>query len=95
MRKNLRCLAPVESASAQVEEGRLIQLANRRTVTAFDVISINFELRFGVDLGFVRQQQVVIRLPGISTIRAPVNDRLAVPDTTAAAIENASIFLRG
>ncbi len=62
-------------------------------MAAFDVVRVDFELGFGVHLAAFGQQQVVIRLIGVSTIRAAVYNRLAIPDAARAAMQDAAVFL--
>ena len=93
MSQYLDRVMPVEAARAQVKERRIVELANGRAVAAFDVVGVYLEFRFGVDLGLLGEQEIVIGLVGIGPIGAFVDDGLAVPDTAALAIEYAPVFL--
>jgi len=53
------------AARAQIKNGFLVQLSNRRAVRAFHVVGVNFQLRLGVRCGVVGEQQVFVRLLGV------------------------------
>ena len=50
----------VDAARAQVEQLFVINASNGCTVTAFDVIGVNLQLRLGIDLRQSPQQQIVV-----------------------------------
>ncbi len=83
----------VEPARAQVEQRRCVELPHGRAVAAFDVVGVDLELRLGIDLGFFRQQQVVVGLVRIGAVGALVDDGLAVPDAAALAVQDAAVLL--
>src|SRR5690554_6349515 len=53
-------LPATDASGNQVEHGSFIQLANGGAVGALDVIRVDFQLRLGVDLGTVGEQQVLV-----------------------------------
>ena len=62
-------------------------------MAALDVVSVDFEFRFGVDLGLSGQQEIMVGLLCVRAIGAFVDDRFAIPDTAGFTGEDASIFL--
>ena len=93
MGQDLGCLSFVESPTAQVEERRFIKLTDGCAVTAFDVVSVDFQLGFGVNLGMLRQQQIVISLVRVGAVRSFMDDGLAVPNAATATVEYAAVLL--
>lgn len=58
-----------QTALTQVEDRSLIELASRVAVRALDIIGIDFEFRFGENLGAVFQQESVVLHLRISLLR--------------------------
>ena len=86
-------LLPIESPRSQVKQGGFVELSDRRAVAALDLVGVDLQFRLGIDLCTVAQQQVVIGLLGIGAVRTSLHQRLAVPDATTAAGEDAAVFL--
>ena len=64
----------VYASRAQIEKRVFFYLANGGAVRALHIISIDFKLRFGVDLRVIRKQQIAIGLLGIGFLRRIVDD---------------------
>ena len=62
-------------------------------MSAFHVVSKNFELWFGIHLGFVRQQQILVSLLRVGQLRAMTHKNFAVEDRPRLAVENAFVKL--
>ena len=62
-------------------------------MAALDIIGVYFELRFGVDFRFVRQQQIVIGLIRIGSVGTGVHYGFSIPYAACCASEDATIFL--
>ena len=60
---------------------------------ALHVVGINFQLRLGVDLRIVGQQQVAIGLLGIGLLRVLVHHDAAVEHAMRVVVENAVVKL--
>ena len=71
----LRPMPPADAAGAQVEDRVLIELADGRPVGALHVVGIDLELRLGVDLRLVGEQQVLVGLLGVGLLGVLVHDR--------------------
>ena len=63
-------------------------------MAAFNIVGVDFELRFGVDFRVAGEQQIVIGLVRVGAVGPFVDNRFAVPHTTGFSIEDAAIFLR-
>ena len=70
----------VDAAGAQVEQRILFDLADRRAVSTLHIVRVDFQLRLGVDLGVVGEQQVAVGLLGVSLLRVFVDDDPSVED---------------
>ena len=90
--QSLGC-ALVQPPSTQVEQRTLVELANRRAVTAFDFVGVNLELGFRIDLGLFGKQQVVVCLLCIRAVGPGVDNGFAVPNAARRAAENATVLL--
>ncbi len=62
-------------------------------MTALDIIGVYFELRFGVDFRFIRQQQIMIGLIRVGSVGAGVYYGFSIPYAACCASENAAVFL--
>src|SRR5215471_2999923 len=91
--QELACRELVDSAGAQIEERVLFNLADGRSMRTLYVVGIDLQLRLGVDLCVVREQQVAIRLLGVGLLRIFVNDDAAVKHAMRVAVEDAVIKL--
>ena len=78
---------------AQVKEGVFVELADGGSVRTLDVVGVDFELGLGVDLGRLREQEILIGLVGVGFLRGLVNVDLAAEDTGGPAAENPLVEL--
>jgi hypothetical protein len=62
-------------------------------VGTLHVVSEDLELRLGVNLGAVRQEQVSIGLLGVGLLGLGSNEDLAVEDRVGVSIQNALVYL--
>ena len=62
-------------------------------MAALDVVGVDLELGLGVDLGIVRQQQIVVLLVGVGLLRVLVDDDLAGEHGVRAAVDHALVEL--
>ena len=76
----LRAAASSDAARAQVEQRLLVELADRRAVRALHVVGVDLQLRLGVDLRVVGEQQVMVGLLGVGLLRVLADDDPAVED---------------
>src|SRR5712692_1270946 len=83
----------VKPARTQVEQGILFHLSNGGSVRALHVVSIDFQLRLGVNLRVIRKQQVAVGLLGVSLLRVFVDKDAAVENSVTLSIQNAVIEL--
>ena len=67
-----------EAAGAQVEHRVVVELPDRRAVRALHVVGEDLELRLGVDLRVVGEQQRAVGLLGVGLLRVRPDDDLAV-----------------
>jgi hypothetical protein len=87
------CRRFVDAARLQVKKCVLFDLANRRPVSALDIIGVDLELRLGVNLCVIGKQQVAIRLLGVGLLRVFVHYNAPVKDAMRMSIQNAVIEL--
>ncbi len=73
-------LALANSPGAQVENRHLVQLTDRRTVAALDIISVDLQLWLGVYLGLPGQQEVLVVLFGVGLLRTSLDRDPAMKD---------------
>ncbi len=83
----------IDTASAQIEQSILRHLADGGAVSAFHVVGVDFQLRLGIKLRVVRQQQIAIGLLGVGFLSVFVDDDAAVKYAVRVPIENAVIKL--
>src|SRR5215510_3147931 len=69
-----------QAPRSQVEHHFLVHLADGRAVRALDVVGEDLELRFGVDLGILGQEERLVRLLRIGLLRVRTHDNPAVED---------------
>jgi len=84
---------PVDSSRSQVEQGILVHLADRRTVGALHIIGVDLQLRLGIDLRVVREQQIAVRLLGVGLLRVLVDHNATVENAVRMPIENSVVKL--
>src|SRR5260370_8418496 len=82
-----------DAARLQVEDGLLIELANRRPVRATNIVSVNLQLRFGMDGGVFGKNEIPVCLLGVSLLRVRTNDDLPVKNLAACSSDAALIQL--
>jgi len=62
-------------------------------VCAFHVVGVNFELRLGVDLRIVGEQQIAVRLLRVGLLRVFMDDDASVENAVRMAVEDSVIKL--
>ena len=77
----------------QVEQRLRVQLPDRRAVRALHVVGEDLELRLGVDLRLVREQQGLVGLLGVGLLRVGADADPAVEDAARPAVEDALVEL--
>ena len=82
-----------QTPRAQVEDRVVVHLADGRAVRALDVVGEDLELRVGVDLGILGQEQRLVRLLGVGLLRVGPDDDLAVEDGAGAVRQDALVDL--
>ncbi len=82
-----------EAPRPQVEDRLVVHLADGGAVRALDVVGEDLELRLGVDLRVVGQQQRLVRLLRVGLLRVGPDDDLAVEDRRGAIGEDALVDL--
>ena len=60
---------------------------------ALHVVSVNLELRLGVDDGVLRKQEILVALLGVGLLGVLAHDDLAVEDSRRSAVEHAFVKL--
>ena len=83
----------VDAARAQVEHRVFVELADRRAVRALHVVGEDLELRLGVDLRVVGEQQRLVGLLRVGLLRVLPDDDLAVEDGARPAGQDALVDL--
>ena len=82
-----------DAARLQVEDGLLIELANRRPVRATNIVGVNLQLRFGMDGGVFGKNEIPVCLLGVSLLRVRTNDDLPIKNRGGCSTQNAFIQL--
>src|SRR5215472_13593530 len=67
-----------DAAGTQVEQSRLVEIADAGAVPAFDIVRENFQFRLGVDRGAAAEDQVAAHLLRIGALRALADDDAAL-----------------
>ena len=83
----------IDAPRLQIEKRVLFDLANRSAVGTLHVIGINFKLRFGIDLRIVREQEIAVRLLGVSLLRIFVDHDATVENAVRMPIQNSVVKL--
>ena len=84
-------LAVANATGAQIEQSIFVELADGGSVRTLDVVGVDFELGLGVDLGRLREQEVLVGLVGVGFLRGLVNVDLAAKDAGGPAAEDALV----
>src|SRR5712691_6190391 len=83
----------VNSSSLKIKQLILINLAHRSTVSTLNVIGQDLKLWFCIYPGFVREQQIFVRLHCIGLLRVVADKNYAVENCSRFAIENPLVEL--
>ena len=75
----------VDAARTQIEQRVLLDLADGRAVRALHVVGVDLQLRLGVDLRVIGEQQVAVGLLGVGLLRVFVHDDAAVKNAVRVA----------
>ncbi len=78
-----------KAARAQIEERRLVEVADGGAMAALDVVGEDLELGLGVDRGARAQQQVAVELMGVGLVGAGPDRDLAEEDAVGAVVDHA------
>src|ERR1043165_6870779 len=85
-----------DAAGAEVKNGFLVQLPDRRAVGALHVVGVNLELRLGVRGGVVGKQKILIGLFRVGFLRDLLHEDAAVEDALGFVVEDAvEVFVAG
>jgi hypothetical protein len=79
------------SASPQVEQSLLIELAYRCAMRAPHIIREYLQLRLRIDQGVRRKQEVLVGLVGIGFLSILANDDLAVENSSRFAVQDSFV----
>src|SRR5262249_30642837 len=82
-----------QAARAQIEKSGFVHLADGRAVRTFYVVSVDLQLRFGVDLGIIAKQKIAIGLLGVSFLGVLVHDDAPMENTARLPVQNAVVEL--
>src|ERR1019366_1314441 len=93
MHQQIARLFPRDAARLHVEDGLLVELANRRTVCATNIVGVNLQLGFGMDGGVFGKNEIPVCLLGVSLLRVRTNDDLPVKNRGGCSAEDALIQL--
>src|SRR5882724_3404613 len=83
----------MKSASFQIKQLVFVNLPDGRAMRTLHIVSKDLKLRLGVDPGFVRQRQLLIRLHCVGLLRIVANKNLAIENRTRFAVQNTFIEL--
>ena len=84
---------PIESTTLQVEYLIFFELTHRCPVGAFNVISDNFQLWFGIYPRLGREEEVAVELAGVGKLRRLGNANPPVKYPVGAAVDNIFVEL--
>ena len=82
-----------QAAALEVEHFICFQLADRGAVRAFDVVGEDLQLRLGIDMGLVGNQQIARLLSGVGLLRAFAHQDLAVEHGVRCAADHGLVQL--
>ena len=91
--QHLARLFCIETTRAQVKEFHLVELTRRCAMTALHVIGVDFKLRFCIDLRIFREQQSLIELVSIRTLRIGTNRHLTLENPVTVTVEHSLKYL--
>src|SRR5437867_5637195 len=82
-----------DAAGTQVEKGILIETADGGAMVALHIVGANFQLRLGVDHRAIREQQILVGLPGVGLLRVRAHEDPAIEDPARPSVEDALVEL--
>ena len=86
-------LVPADASRTEIKNGFIGELADGRPVGTFDVVCINFQLRFGIDDRVFRKQQRFVGLFGIRFLGVLMDEDFAVENSLGFAVQNPLVQL--
>src|SRR6201991_5234796 len=89
-REQAKCLRQRNPARTQVEQRALVELADGRAMRGLDLVGVDLEFRFGVDLGLVREQQVLVAQGSVATVSTLRHDDGATEHAARTAVGDAT-----
>ncbi len=81
-----------DAPRAQVKNGFVVQLPDRRAVRAFHVVRVNLQLRLGVHRRVLGEQQVFVRLLGVGLLRVGPHQDAAVENALRTPVQDAVVI---
>src|SRR5262249_27657710 len=81
------------SAGTQVEQRVFVDLPDGGAVSALDVVGVDFQLRLGVDLRLVAQQQVAVGLLGVGLLCSLMDNDAAMEYAARLFVQDAVVVL--
>ena len=86
--QHFACGGFINATRTQIKDLLRVQLPDRRTVTAFDIIGVDFKLGFGVDLGITGEHQIVIAQLRVAVLRLLIDQYAAIEHSTTFAVQH-------
>src|SRR5947209_16600774 len=83
----------MQAATQKVEQLLFFELADGRAVRALHVVVENLKLRLGVHARLRREQEILVALLGVRSVRALVDEDATVEDGARASVQYALVFL--
>ena len=77
----------INTTRTQIKDLLRVQLSDGGTVTALDIIGVNFQLGLGVDLGITGEHQIVIGQLCIAVLCLLVDQYAAIEHSTPFAVQ--------
>lgn len=78
-----------DAAAPHVEQRLFVQLPHRGAMAALDIVGVDFQIGFGLELGLFGQQQVAVGLIGLGFLRAGFHEHMALEAAGGAVVQNA------
>src|SRR5438105_14888786 len=76
-------------ARAKIEDRFIVQLPHGRAMGALDIVGIDFQLRFGIDGGVVRKEEVLIGLFSVGFLGLLLDENASMKHAPGAVVEDA------